>query len=450
MSTRRLGKLLFDLRQGFWFRPLVLLALGIGVGIALTAFDEWLVDTHRTVFLARAASPGGARAVLSVAAGALATTLAIALSMTMVTVQLASSQYTPRLMRRFLSDRFTQSVLGAFLATIAFAFLLLRAIRTPDEGAAFVPVIGLTIAVVLTLGCFALLVVFLHRTMRSMQASTIVASIGRETERSIREIDADSLLPAHDVPAGSPHLVVSTASGYVQLVDEAGIRGLLATAGIGHVRLDASPGQFVIPGTALLSIHGAAEVSLDTLVKLRDYFALGAERTPESDLGFGVRQLVDTALKALSPGINDVTTAVMVVNELAVIGRAVVDTGFARGRWRVRAAPELPVFEVAVLDLENYLRLAFDEIVLAAATQPRVHVRILELLRELARDGLDGEIGDVLLAYERHVREALGPQMAVDRGVPVAVRARILADAPTITTRAVVRSSAPSRERARS
>lgn len=435
MNRSRLVKLVLDLRQGFWFRPLVLLAVGIGAGLGLTAIDQWLVDTSRTLVFARAASPGGARAVLSVAAGALATTLAIALSMTMVTVQLASSQYTPRLMRRFLSDRFTQSVLGAFLATIAYAFLLLRAIRTPDEGAAFVPVIGLTLAVIFTLACFALLVVFLHRTMRSMQASTIVAGIGRETERAIRDIEISTLIPVQDAPSGPSHLIVADASGYVQLVDDDEIHRLLAAANATHVRIAASPGGFLIPGTALMTVRGAGALSLEVIEKVRDCFTLGAERTVESDHEFGVRQLVDTALKALSPGINDVTTAVMVVNELAVIARAVVDTGVARGRWRARSAFEHPVYEVVVLDLESYLQIAFDEIVLAAATQPRVHIRILELLGELAREGTDGEIGGVLVAYERRVREALGPQLAVDRGIPVTVRERMLVEAPRITRR---------------
>ncbi|MEZ4365236.1 MAG: DUF2254 domain-containing protein [Kofleriaceae bacterium] len=422
---RRLWRVLRELRHGFWFRPLALLAAGIGLGLALIELDEWLAPLG-DLAAAQATSPEGARALLTVAAGALATTLAIALSMTMVTVQLASSQYTPRLLRRFLADRFTQHVLGAFLATIAYSFVLLRAIRSPAEGAAFVPTIAVSVAVALTLACLALLVVFLHRTMRSMQASNIVASIGRETIARVAEVDLGGLTAAPPQIVGPAAVVRATHAGYVQVVDDATACAVLARAGARVVRRDATPGGFVVPGMPMLTAYGVEALADDVADQVRACVTLGSERTDEDDLAYGVRQLVDMALKALSPGINDVTTAVIVVNELGAIARALVEQDHPRGRWLGHVAPERPLYLTEVLDLAGYLALAFDEIVLAAAGQPRVHLRILELLAAVRATASSAAAQAELDLAASRVRHALGPQPGVDRGVAVAERQRLL------------------------
>ncbi|MBA3391025.1 MAG: DUF2254 domain-containing protein [Deltaproteobacteria bacterium] len=400
--THRLVKVLRDVRDGFWLQPLVLLVVGVLLSLGLTSLDRWLIETARTTRWLEEASPGGARALLGAAAGALATTLAISMSMTMVTVQLASSQYTPRLIRRFLADGFMQRVLGAFLGTIAFLFMVLRSVRSAEEGASFVPMVSLASAVLLTLVCLALLVVFLHRTMRGMQASTIVAGIGRETTASIL---ATTGSPGHlvAVPSGPTAVVRAEAPGYVQILDDAGIRAAVGALGTAICR-DTSPGDFVIPGTPLVTLFGATVVDAQIENKVRECFTLGSERTAPDDLTFGVRQLVDMALKALSPGINDVTTAVMVVNELGVIGRAVARVHPVRDGWVCSNAKEAPPYLTRELCLERYLALAFEEVTHAATVQPRVLDRMLEILGTIASVEPAAEVQEVLYACEQRIR----------------------------------------------
>lgn len=379
MKASGVAKLLLDIRDGFWLRPLAMLAGGVAAGLLATRVDQWLIEADLMTSSIGHASPGGARALLSVAAGALATTLAISLSMTMVTVQLGSSQYTPRLVRRFLSDRFTQVVLGAFLGAIAYEFLVLRAIRSPDEGQAFVPMLALSAAVLATLSCLALLVVFLHRTMRGMQASTIIASIGRETVAMI-ETATSASLERLTAPLPEPSEIVRSAgAGYIQFIDDASIRSAVPPSSLG-ARREVSTGDFVLPGTPLVSLFGVGSLPEDTLDAIRGSFSLGSERTPRSDSTFGVRQLVDMALKALSPGINDVTTAVMVVNELGVIAHAVALTGLDDDVWCIDREATAVMYVSRPLSLQRYLALAFGEIVPAAADHPRVIQRIVELL----------------------------------------------------------------------
>lgn len=413
------------MRNGFWFRPLCLLLGGVVLGFAGTELDRWLSDRALTSPFGGSASPGGARAVLSVAAGALATTLAISLSMTMVTVQLASSQFTPRLMRRFLADRFTQAVLGAFLASIAYAFVILRAVRSPDEGRAFVPLVSLSFAVVLTLGCLALLVVFLHRTMRSMQASTLIEVVGRDTVRIVRSQLSAEFEPAPPTPTGPRIVVRATDPGYVQSVGDDEIVCALAEHPVDLIWRDAGAGTFVIAGEPLVTLYGIDTLPAEQLDRVREQFVIGGERTYESDVGFGVRHLVDMALKALSPGINDVTSAVMVVNELGVVAHHVCEQCVADDGWRLLPLAESPDYVVRVLDLDTFLDLAFGEIALAAIALPRVHVRILELLAALAHDRAPA-VCRVLVDHAARVRAILAPGQATDRDVPIAVRQRLL------------------------
>ncbi len=425
MIKVRIERWITALRNGFWFVPLCLLLVGVALGFAGTTFDRWLTDRALTSPFGSAASPGGARAVLSVAAGALATTLAISLSLTMVTVQLASSQFTPRLMRRFLADRFMQAVVGAFLGSISYAFIILRAVRSPDEGSPFVPLVSLSFAVVLTLGCLALLVVFLHRTMRTMQASTLIEVVGYDTVRTLRGQSSADFEAAPPAPGGPCLVVRATDPGYVQRVDDEGIMRELAAHPIGLIWRDAGPGTFVIVGEPLVTLYGIDALPDDELACVREQFTTGGERTYESDIGFGVRHLVDMALKALSPGINDVTSAVMVVNELGVVARHVCEQCVPDDGWRRLPREAGPAYVVRVLDLDTYLDLAFGEIALAAITLPRVHVRILELLAALAHDRSQA-VRRVLAHHAARVRAMLAPNQPTDRDVPIAVRQRLL------------------------
>lgn len=274
MKASRVAKLVLDIRNGFWIRPLVMLVAGVVLAYLSTHLDHDTIESTAASHL----SPSGARALLSVAAGALVTTLAISLSMTMVTVQLASSQYTPRLLRRFLSDRFTQVVLGSFLATIAFQFVVLRSVRSPDEGTFFVPVLSLGVAAVATIASLALLVVFLHRTMRAMQASTIIAKIGREVVTTIEQLLAAELRPLASPLGGERQIVRADAPGYIALLDDDAIAAALARSS-GAIRREANPGDFVLPGTALVAVYGGEPLSKAAIECVRDAFTLGSDRS---------------------------------------------------------------------------------------------------------------------------------------------------------------------------
>jgi uncharacterized membrane protein len=194
-------------------------------------------------------------------------------------------------------------------------------------------------------------------------------------------------------------------TGYLQLVDE---RRLLAALppGTRVARLEVRPGDFLFPGLPLLSLWPRVPLEPRRRERLHAALAMGRERTMQQDVLYGVRQLVDMALKALSPGINDVTTALMVVNELGAVGRMVARQGErGHGWWQVRRGPVTLL--MSGFGLVPFLEVAFREIPSAAASHPRVVARILEVLAQLACVEEREELRQALVACGRDVREAM-------------------------------------------
>jgi uncharacterized membrane protein len=248
-----------------------------------------------------------------------------------------------------------------------------------------IPLLSLALALVLTLLCLLLLPQFLHHAARSVEASTLISSVGKET---IRELDRMEFSPDEELGVRRPLLseepvqLSAKQTGYIQLVDE---RRLLAALppGIHTVRFEVRTGDFVFPGLPLLSLWPRVSLSERHQKRLHAAFAVGSTRTTQQDALYAVRQLVDMALKALSPAINDVTTALMVVNELGAVGRAVALKGQLGKGWWVRRSGDVTLLRGG-FGLVPFLHDAFGEIPLAATQQPRVLIRVLEVLTQLA------------------------------------------------------------------
>jgi uncharacterized membrane protein len=263
----------------------------------------------------------GARGLLTAVASSMITIAGVVFSITLVALSLASSQYTSRVLRNFLRDRVTQSVLGAFVGIFAYCLVVLRTIRGGDEGA-FVPSVAVLGGLILGFAGIGVLIYFIHHISASIQASHILAAATGETLRAVDHLFPEGV--GEEDPTGEPdaaggpwHAVAAARTGYVQAVDTA---GLLAFAGERRavVRKERRVGQHVIAGEPLASVHGFAPSDEDA-DRVRGLYAIGRQRTVEQDAAFGVRQIVDVALKALSPGVNDTTTAVMCIDHLTAI-----------------------------------------------------------------------------------------------------------------------------------
>ena len=317
-----------NVRASFWFVPSVILAVSIVFALALIEVDssrggQW-IDRWPRLF---GVGAEGARGMLSTIAGSMMTVLGVTFSMILVTLALASSQYTSRILRNFMHDRVTQIVLGIFAGIFTYCLIVLRTVRGGDEGA-FVPVLSVAASVLLAIGGIGSLIFFIHHIADSIQASSIIASVAAETIVAIDRLFPENLGkgPANDAEDESPttlqeltwQAVTVKENGYIQNLDNATLLRVAKEQKI-IVRMERGIGEFVVRGTPLLSVAHDEPLGDDIIAELQTAYGIDRHRTVEQDAGFGIRQLVDMALRSLSPGINDTTTAVMCVDYLTAI-----------------------------------------------------------------------------------------------------------------------------------
>jgi uncharacterized membrane protein len=335
-----------------------------------------------------AGGPEGARAVLSTIASSMITVAGVTFSITIVALTLASQQFGPRLLRNFLRDLGNQVVLGTFVSTYVYCLLVLRTVRGSDD-AEFVPHLAVTGGVVLAMMSLGVLIFFIHHVATSIQASHIIANVAADLDAAIDRLFPNTIgegAAAASVPSvwsntytdGRP--LVATTSGYVQVIDGA---GLLAVA---HkhdvvVRLHARPGSFVRSRAVLATITATPGRAHPDYAPFHDVFIIGSDRTGSQDVTFFFDQLVELAVRALSPAINDPGTARLCIDRIEqalchLAGRQVPPAeqhdsdGHARVLGRSWTFPDI-------------VEIAFNEIAPYARSSTSVTCRLLEALRNV-------------------------------------------------------------------
>jgi len=316
------------LRTSLWFLPSLLMAVGIALAFSLVWIDETINSSGLREALPRVFGAGaeGSRAMLSAIATSMITVAGVAFSITIVALSLASSQYSSRILRNFMRDRANQLVLGAFVGIYVYCLVVLRTVRGGDS--TFVPSLAVFVAVLLAIvgiGCF---IFYIHHIAASIQAESIIQAAADETRQAIDRLFPAEIGHGHDEDEGVGELlerqikiwrrVACHRSGFIQSIDGKALMNI-AVEQKTVVRLERTVGDFVIEGTNLVSVAEGAELSDQLIRALTDVFTVGHQRTLLQDAGFGIRQIVDVALKALSSGINDTTTAVTCVNYLSAL-----------------------------------------------------------------------------------------------------------------------------------
>jgi len=286
-----------------------------------TTVDLKVLEKWPMVFGAGAA---GARGFLTAIASSMITVAGVVFSITTVALSLTASQYTSRVLRNFIRDRVNQTVLGVFMGSFAYCLVVLRTIRAGDEGG-FVPPLAVLGGLVLAFVGIGFLIYFIHHIATSVQASSIIANAARETITAIDVLYPKMLSAATRVPTisdfgdqSSWFSVVARETGYIESVDDEQLAAL-AKQYETTLRMERGVGEFVVEGTVLL--WAATDVGLDheAVASINAAYVVGRHRTVQQDVGFGIRQIVDIAMKALSPGINDTTTAIVCVDYLSAI-----------------------------------------------------------------------------------------------------------------------------------
>lgn len=316
------AKMVQVLTSSFWFVPAVMTMGAVLLAMGMLWLDQPLKnDMLQGLGWVYAGGPEGARAMLSTIAGSMITVAGTTFSITIAVLTLASSQFGPRLLGNFMRDRGNQMVLGAFIATFVYCLLVLRTVRGLDDSV-LVPHLAVTMAVLLTLFDLGALIYFIHHVSTSIQAPQVVARAGRELETTIERLFPERI--GHNLePSPSPHLppeekgdlLLSHHSGYIQMVDAKHLVQIASEHQV-MLRLHHRPGELVVAGSPLVTVWPQLNPTLGK--KLHAAFVLGQQRTHYQDVEFGVDQLVEVALRALSPSLNDPFTAINVVDQLTV------------------------------------------------------------------------------------------------------------------------------------
>ncbi len=378
----KLKQIWLKLNSSLWFLPGVMVTAAIALALGLIEIEfqgkDKLVTRWPHVF---GVGAEGSRGMLSAIASSMITVTGVTFSITIVALALASSQYTPRILRNFMRNRTNQFVLGFFVGVFAYCLIVLRTIRGPDEGA-FIPSLAILVAIVLALASVGVLIVFIHHIAASIQAGNIISAAAKETGSVIRKLFPEELGAAaeEEVPAGFPEMrgyaIPASESGFLQHTSIEGLLGL-AQKMEGVIRMECGIGDFIVERAPLATVISAKEPNESSIVALNRLYEIGNYRTIEQDVTFGLRQIVDIALKALSPGINDTTTAVTCVDYIGSILSAV-----ASQKMRKRVHSDETTVRVIAREssFADMAALAFDQIRGNAEGNPAVMLAILRAI----------------------------------------------------------------------
>lgn len=417
---------MYNLRGGFLIRPLTItLILGF-TGASLSWMEEsapWVSNVVPRVLFPSYSDPQVAQLILGDIAGSIMTVVSIVFAILLMTLTLASMQFSPRIIVSFVQDRVTQWTLGIFLGTFSYCMAALPAARSVPHP--FAPVLTVCGAMVLALVCVGWLLFFIHHISRSISVSHIVDRIAAETETII-----DGMMPwPHNagVKVGDPPVdfsawdtpVLSETSGYIRFIDMAKLVSLSSLFHV-KVRVVRRVGQFVPARTPIFMVYKGDRLTPARCAELLSAVDLGPSRTLQQDVEFGVLQIVDIALKAISPAVNDPSTGVTCVDQLSRI--------LIRFASRDTASPLLydsaNVARVSIpwINFDRLLDAAFEQIRLYSSGDLAVSLRMLRALGDIAMSTPDADYRHSLYEEGRRIVEGCSEKLTPNEVEPMRVR----------------------------
>jgi len=407
----------YALRGGFLIRPL-LIAVVLGVaGAVLSSLEETvpLVSAQiPSVLFPSRQDPGVAQVILSSIATSIMTVVSIVFAILLMTLTLASTQFSPRILIGFVRDRATQWTLGVFLGTFSYCMAALPAARALPHP--FVPVATVTGAMALALVSVGWLVYFIHHISQSISVNHIVDRIARETELIIEQLMPHLRGPfplsvRSEAPPVDDGVILSPQSGYIRYVD---IDHLVEVARAYHiaVHLERRVGQFVPVGVPLARVSKAERLSAECALDLIAAFDIGPTRTMQQDVEFGIIQIVDIALRAMSPAVNDPSTAISCVDQLSRI--MIVWISRAPPPSHYYAPPHVLRLFLPWISFDGLLDTAFEQIRHYAAADIAVSLRLLRAFRDIATSTEHADLRNKLIERAKRVTASCAGHLPKD------------------------------------
>lgn len=376
-----------ELLATFWFLPVLMIVLAVLLSIGLISLDNAVVVSQEgwyRFFLVN--SSNAAHSILSTISGAMIGVAGTVFSVTLVALTLASTQFGPRLIKNFMYVRLNQVVLGAYIATYLYCLLVLNSIKD-GPGQTFIPSLSILIAILAAMANIVLLIVFIHRIAVSMQADKVVSDISDFIAKQVESLFPEKMGEEYEIATAD---VSASVSGYEYRTSvkspESGYLQYISMDDLAHLLKDEDalltlyhrPGSHLVSGVELAELHTHANWEEEKINHLLKQFVIGKTKISQQDLEFSIHQMVEIAVRSLSPGVNDPYTAIACIDNLTATMAYLAQAKFPP-KYRFDEENNLRIV-ADPLNFEGVLDAAFNQIRQFSAGSTAVIIRLMEAL----------------------------------------------------------------------
>lgn len=395
----------------FWFVPMVIILSAVLLSFGLIYIDGIMTfsqDGLRRYFFVNSAD--SARTILSTISGAMIGVAGTVFSVTLVALTLASSQFGPRLIRNFMYVRLNQVVLGSYVSSYLYCLLIMNAIK---EGSAytFIPALSILFAILSAVVNIVLLIIFIHQIATSIQADKVISDISDFISVQVKtlfpERMGDEMLHDEAIDPGAARAsyeqrmpVKSPRSGYLQYIDGEALMEIVTTNNL-LLEIHRRPGTYLVEGIEIGVLYSRQEIDKVQLDKILQQFVIGKTKTAQQDLEFSIHQMVEIAVRALSPGVNDPYTAIACIDNLSATMCYLTSVQFP-SKFRFDTENELRII-AKPLDFEGILNAAFNQIRQFSTGSTAVIIRLMEALTTIHDFAVVKEHKQAIIRHARMV-----------------------------------------------
>ena len=412
----KLIKLWETLSVSFWFLPSIIISIGIGLAFLFVRLDaQYNISFPGFLGLFTSGEAEGARAVLSAIASSMMTIAGVIFSITIVTLVLASSQMGPRVLRNFIKSKLNQVVLGSYVASFIYCLLVLRVV-TGTNGYAFVPTISLAFAIIQAIANILLLIFFINHVSNSIQADNVVGDLSQELHHKIKVLfpeeigkekkeyrKSDALGDIDQVKYQLTEILPARTSNYLESIDQEKILAIAVKFDL-ILKLDYRPGHFVIKGCNFITVHSKLPLEESTGEAIYTCFNFSRRRSPTQDAEFVISQIVEVAVRALSPSLNDPFTVITCVDKLGAALCSLIAKEFPSS-YRLDEQGNLRIIASAPA-FEGMVDAAFNQIRQYGKASADILIRLMETFAAMAEKARTKEQKEVILKHTQMVQRA--------------------------------------------
>ncbi|WP_026736320.1 DUF2254 domain-containing protein [Fischerella sp. PCC 9605] len=393
MKNVKLGKLWDTLHSSYWFLPTIMAIGAVALAFAMLTLDRTSMLAIEKWWWIYTGGPDGARSLLEAVAGSMVSVTATAFSITIVALQLAASNFGPRILRNFMQDTGNQIVLSTFIGTFIYCLLVLRTIHGKGDGyEQFVPQISVTFGILLAIVSIGVLIYFIHHASTIIQASYVIQNVSDDLDKATRRLFPEKI--GHSEPEQERRIaeipisfeeeaypIRANGTGYLQAIDNEELMQIARKHNL-LLRVKFRPGKFIVKGSDLVMVFPGERVNQKLVKQINDAFILGKERTEQQDVEFPINQLVEIALRAISPAVNDPFTAIRCIDRLSAGLSGLVERDFP-SPYRYDDNHKLRIIAVP-FTFERLVDRAFNQIRQYAQSDAAVTIRLLEAIATIA------------------------------------------------------------------